>query len=240
MQRFFVEHLPDATAEFELPDAVAHHAARVLRLTNGAEITLFDGNGREAVARIVRIDRRTVAVHCEAARALSRESPLRIVLLQGISAADRMDYTLQKSVELGVSEVWPLACARSVVRLDPARERKRLEHWRKLAVSACEQCGRNQVPAVTEVAGMAEALARADGAGKWLLDPEGTSSLRDQRPPSGPLFLLAGPEGGFTGAEEAQAVEAGFVRLRFGPRVMRTETAAVAVMAAMQALWGDC
>jgi 16S rRNA (uracil1498-N3)-methyltransferase len=154
-----------------------------------------------------------------------------------------MDYTVQKAVELGVAAIHPLATARSVVRLDAERAAKRVAHWTSVAIAACEQCGRNRVPPVAQVATLKSWLAqdgaRHTGALRVLLSPRAATRLRDLPAPGGAVVLLAGPEGGFTQDEEALVLAGGYMPVQLGPRVLRTETAAVAALAAMQALWGD-
>jgi 16S rRNA (uracil1498-N3)-methyltransferase len=164
--------------------------------------------------------------------------------LQGISSGERMDYTVQKAVELGVAEIWPLLAERSVVRLDRERAEKRRLHWQRVAIAACEQSGRSRVPPVHAPLRLADWLAtwRAQRQGNeraLLLSPAGGARLAALGEPQGPVILLAGPEGGFTEAEAAAARHQGFLPVRLGPRILRTETAALAALAAIQALWGD-
>jgi 16S rRNA (uracil1498-N3)-methyltransferase len=222
----------------ELPPAAGHHA-RVLRLREGDELTVFDGSGGEWKALVIG----EAKVRLQQFRKIERESPLAITLVQGVSSGERMDYTVQKAVELGVTAIHPLAASRSVVRLDAERERKRVAHWQAVAIAACEQCGRNRIPAVAAPATLADWLApkqgRDAGALRVLLSPRGAARLRELPRPAGTVELLAGPEGGFTPEEEALARGSGFTPVLLGPRVLRTETAAVAALAAMQALWGD-
>jgi 16S rRNA (uracil1498-N3)-methyltransferase len=230
-------------SECRLPTGQAHHVARVLRLASGDALTLFNGDGAEYDAVVARVAGDAVTVRVGDARGCSRESPLEIVLGQALSSGERMDYTVQKAVELGVAAIQPLAAARSVVRLTGERAEKRVAHWQAVVVSACEQSGRNRVPPVAPVAELAAWLARpaAGGAGalRLLLSPAGATRLRDLPQPAASIMLLAGPEGGFTPEEEAAARHCGFTPVRLGPRVLRTETAAVAALAALQALWGD-
>jgi 16S rRNA (uracil1498-N3)-methyltransferase len=170
---------------------------------------------------------------------IERESPVSVTLALGISSGDRMDFAIQKATELGVNVVQPLATARSVVRLSEGRAEKRIAHWRAVAIAACEQCGRNRVPAINPVCGLLEyVVSRAPGT-KILLSPDGDVSLRDL-PPAQALTILIGAEGGLTDEERMDALRNGFVAMRFGPRVLRTETAPLAVLAAIQATWGDC
>jgi 16S rRNA (uracil1498-N3)-methyltransferase len=225
-----------------LPPAQAHHAARVLRLRAGEAVTLFNGDGSEYAAIIGRITRDRVALEIGARLEIDREAALAVTLAQAISSGERMDFTVQKAVELGVTAIQPLASSRSVVRLAPERAERRIAHWQTVAAHACEQCGRNRVPAVAAVAALPEWLAAAAGAQgvlRVMLSARARSRLRDlSRPPAG-VALLAGPEGGFTPEEERMAEQAGYTPVRLGPRILRTETAALAALAAMHALWGD-
>ncbi len=220
----------------------AHHVIHVLRLQAGAALTLFDGRGGEYAALIKRIDKNgltlTVAQRCE----VSRESPLRMVLAQGISSGERMDYTVQKCVELGITAIQPLLTQRSVVRLTRERADKRVAHWQTVAAAACEQCGRNVVPPVLPVQPLMKWLGDVPNSPtgeRYFLSPYASARLRDRPPPPGVVTLLVGPEGGWNASETAAATGAGFLPLTLGPRVLRTETAAVAALAAMQAVWGD-
>ena len=228
---------------YALPQPQAHHATRVLRLKAGDAVTLFNGGGAEYGAMVTRVAGDAVIVKVGDARDCARESPLEIVLGQALSSGERMDYTVQKAVELGVAAIHPLAAARSVVRLTGERAEKRVAHWQSVVVSACEQSGRNRVPPVAPVAELAAWLARPvageAGALRLLLSPAGATRLRDLPRPAAFIVLLAGPEGGFTPEEEAAARHCSFTPVRLGPRVLRTETAAVAALAALQALWGD-
>ena len=214
--------------------------ARVLRMGAGAPLTLFNGDGHDYDALIVHAGRDTVSVRIAGARTAARESPLDIRLAQGISRGERMDYTVQKAVELGVTGIEPIVTSRSVVRLDAARARQKAEHWQAVVVSACEQCGRNRLPLIGPVTPFSDwlALGRGESLG-ILLDPASDRRLGDLPRPSGGLTLLAGPEGGLTAAERQDALRRGFVAVRLGPRVLRTETAALAALAAIQVLWGD-
>lgn len=238
--RFYVEAALAPGACIALPEAVARHALGALRLKPGAAVVLFNGDGGEYVG-VLEAKGKTVWVDCGERQTPQRESPLEIWLAQGISAGERMDYTIQKAVELGVAGIVPLAMRRSVVKLDGERAEKRRRHWQGIAVSACEQSGRNRVPEVRPLAGFTSWLAevKSEDATRFLLDPEGGSRLAELARPGGRVWLLAGPEGGFDPEEAELARLAGFRPLRLGPRILRTETAALAAMAAMQAVWGD-
>jgi 16S rRNA (uracil1498-N3)-methyltransferase len=228
-------------ANISLPAAAAHHLSRVLRATVGDCVTVFD-RGVEYDATITHIDKHGVTVKLGAGVLVSRESPLPSTLVQAISSGDRMDYTLQKAVELGVQTIRPIYSERSVVRLDQRRTETRLAHWRQVAASACEQCGRNAVPAVLAPLAItdwfAELAAPAAGELRVLMSPRAEQRLAEFPRPAA-VMLLAGPEGGFTGGEVELACERGFAAMRLGPRTLRTETAALAALAAMNTLWGD-
>jgi 16S rRNA (uracil1498-N3)-methyltransferase len=221
-----------------LPDGVARHAVGALRLREGETVTLFNGDGHEYEG--VLLTGGQAAVRLLARHSPDRESPLRVVLAQGISSGERMDLTVQKSVELGVAALQPLSMRRTIVRLAGDKLEKRRAHWQAVVVSACEQCGRNVVPEVRPILDF-DAWRRAlpvTGLG-LMLDPEAEMALGDLPRPGGEVTLLAGPEGGFDPAERTAARAAGFMGVRMGPRILRTETAALAALAAMQALWGD-
>lgn len=222
----------------ELPETVARHATGALRMREGDALTLFNGQGHEYPGTLQREGKRLFAVLGPAATPL-RESPLAMTLVQGISSGDRMDYTLQKAVELGVSEIIPVFMKRSVVRLSDERLARRHAHWQAVVVAACEQCGRNYLPTVAVPCNFEPWLGAPREGLLLLLDPEAPDSLRTLTAPTGPVFLLAGPEGGFDPLERRAAMACGATGVRLGPRVLRTETAAVAALAAMQVLWGD-
>lgn len=239
MPRFFVPSITGPQGEYALPDGAAHHAARVLRLTVGDVVSVFDGAGSERAARITRINKQGVMVQLGELSTPQRETLLHITLIQGVSSGERMDFTLQKAVELGVKYIQPVSCVRSVVRLSGDRAIKRQQHWQQLVTSACEQCGRNVVPTVSPIADLTTVIAQTDAGLRLLLDPLSVLTLRDVSPPSGSIYLLAGPEGGFDPNERELALRAGFQGVRLGPRILRTETAALAAVSAMQTLWGD-
>ncbi len=239
MTRIHVAATLSVGAELDLPDDAARHVAQVLRMRAGEALTLFDGAGGEYAAVIVEAGRRDVRVRIDHFDAIDRESQLDVTLAQCVSKGDRMDYTIQKAVELGVSRIVPLLSERSVVKLDAERWDKKLEHWRGVAVSACEQSGRTRVPEVTVVQKLDAWLASpADGALRLLLAPTESVSLRALES-STKIALLVGPEGGLSDKEIAAARQAGCVGIGLGPRVLRTETAGVATLAALQLLWGD-
>lgn len=243
LPRFFCPLALSAGVSVDLPESAARHAARVLRLRSGDDLTLFDGRGGEYAARIAQVERDRVSVDVLAWDARECESPLALTLVQALQAGEKMDLTVQKAVELGVGRIVPVLARRSVVRLDGARAARRVEHWRGVAASACEQCGRNRVPEVAELQGLEHWLAQPAPAGalRLMLAPGAGHTLATLAPPAAgsPIELLIGSEGGLAPEEMHAAAQAGFVALRLGPRVLRTETAGLAALAAIHARWGD-
>ena len=223
----------------DLPDGAAHHARRVLRLQAGDAVTLFDGSGGEVGGRLARVAD-VVRVDLGEWQAVEREAVLPVTLMQAVPGGDKMDWVVQKAVELGVARIAPLAAARCVVRLAGERAERRVSHWQAVAVAACEQCGRNRVPQVLPLRDLRGALAEgvpAAGETRLLLSATGGTALRDLPLPGGAV-LLVGPEGGLTGDEAAAARACGFVEASLGPRILRTETAGLAALAALIALHG--
>ena len=236
-------YFPDALAlgaRVPLPKDAAHHAARVLRMSEGDAVSLFNGDNHLYRARILRIEKQDIVVLVESRMALSCESALSILLVQGISSGERMDYTLQKAVELGVAAIQPIQAERSVVKLTGERREKRMQHWQNVVTAACEQCGRNKIPEVKPVSGLMDWLGGQGSEGQCiLLAPAAEMRLRELAQPTGAMTLAVGPEGGFSDTEQTALLHYGFTPVRLGPRVLRTETAALAALASMQALWGD-
>jgi len=204
-------------------------------------VEIFDGIGNECHGVIAEIGGKRVVVGEITASNVDRESPLRVLLAQALSSSEKMDWVIQKATELGVTEIQPLNTERSVARLSVERTAKRLEHWRQVAISACEQCGRNRLPEIHTPLDIMAWLQqmRATSDSKFILLPEGAASLHAQAKPQDGVVLLIGAEGGFTGAESDSALRCGFTPIRMGARVLRTETAAVVGLAALQTLWGD-
>ena len=227
-------------AGVDLPEQAAHHAARVLRLGVGDALTLFDGRGGEWQASIVRL-KPTVHVQLETYDATDREPPVRVTLAQCLAAGDKMDWVVQKAVELGVAAIQPLAARRSVVRLSAERQVRRVQHWQQVAIAACEQSRRNRLPTVAPVLDLAQYLARParENELRLMLAPGSDQRLRDLPAPVGEVQLLVGPEGGLEGGEALAAASAGFRAVSLGPRVLRTETAGPAALTAVMTLWGD-
>ncbi|HFC8468431.1 TPA: 16S rRNA (uracil(1498)-N(3))-methyltransferase [Neisseria subflava] len=239
MPRFYVDFALSPDSVVELPDNVVRHL-NVLRVKNTEEIVLFNGNGKSYPALPEVLEKRRASVQILREEATDNESPLNITLVQAVSAAERMDFTLQKSVELGVAEIRPVISERCVVRLSGERAEKRVARWQEIVVSACEQSGRNIVPKVLPLVTYAQALQQLpQETAKLLMSLNRAQKLSDVQPQSGKVVFMVGPEGGWTEKEEQQAFDAGFQSVTLGKRVLRTETASLAAIAAMQTLWGD-
>jgi len=225
-------------AQFTLAPEAANHVGRSLRLKAGDALTVFDGRGGEYEATIQRIDKGRVDVKTGAWHDIEREARLAVGLVQGLPEADKMDGVIQKSVELGVAWIQPVVCDRSVVRLSGERAARREAHWRRVVVAACEQCGRNRVPEMRPTLGFLNWVALESESARWMLWP-GAQALAERPAPSGPLELLVGPEGGLSERERELALARGFEAVGLGPRILRTETAPLAALATIHALWGD-
>ena len=225
----------------ELPAAAAHHASRVLRLRVNDEVLLFDGTGNELHGRICVITGKSVRLNRLHNHAINRESPLHIVLAQALCSSEKMDWIVQKATELGVSAIQPLQTERSITRLSGERAEKRAEHWRRVTIAACEQCGRNTLPIVYPPQDFAHWLVamRPSTATKLMLAPTSRESLNRQVKPTHSVVLLIGPEGGWSAAEIEMSEQANFTPISLGARILRTETAAIAGITALQTLWGD-
>ena len=240
MPRFFCPQ-PLAIGQIvSLPDAVAHHV-QVLRLTQGDLVTLFNGEGGEYTAALTELGRRSASAEVRSHAPREAELPFALTLVQGVPEGSKMDWIVEKAVELGVAAIVPLTARRSVVRLSGERAEKRLAHWQGVVVSASEQCGRNRLATVAPVQEFNRWLAApANGARRILLSPRAEQSLaqwaRDTPPRA--VDLLVGPEGGYSDEEEAAAIAAGAVSLSMGPRVLRTETAGLAALTMLAAAWG--
>lgn len=218
----------------------SHHLARVLRACIGDPVTIFNGLGGEYECEITHIDKRHVTVRVCHFSPRETESPLNLCLAQGISRGEKMDYTIQKAVELGVKSILPLFTERSTVKLDEERREKRLQHWQSIIISAAEQSGRNQLPTIALPHPFSQGLSTLKNDLCFILSPTATQSLRSHTvPPDQRIVLFIGPEGGFSEKEVAQAEQAGCLPLSLGPRILRTETAAVAAITLLQTHFGD-
>ena len=252
LTRVYVDAPVAAGKRVIVEGSAANHIARVLRLRSGDSLTVFDGSGGEFGARIEEFRKETVVVAVEEHRPLDRESPLPLTLVQGISRGERMDWIIQKATELGASRIVPVFTKRSVVRLDEKQAERKLQHWRAIAVAACEQCGRNRIPDLAvpvdffdmlagDPSGRPDSAGRTDSAGstRLLLSPTGDLRIDDLQDVGKGITVLIGPEGGLEDVEQEAAVTAGFKAVRLGPRVLRTETAAIAALTIIQRYFGD-
>jgi 16S rRNA (uracil1498-N3)-methyltransferase len=236
LSRFFIDS-PLSMGEHELPEAQAHYISRVLRMAEGDAVQLFDGSGREYLGALLEVGKKRVSVRLDEAFAGQPDSTLPVHLGQGLSRGERMDWAIQKATELGVTEITPIVSERCEVRLKDERADKRLQHWKQIAISACEQCGRSSVPVIHPPQTLEEWLAGTEAQLKLVLHPVAEPMISHAKPAS--LAFLIGPEGGLTEAEVVQAQGKGFHSARLGPRVLRTETAPVVALAVAQQLWGD-
>ena len=238
MPRFYLPTDLAPNTTFRLPENIVRHI-HVLRLNAGDAITLFNGTGNDFAATLQTIGKRHAECHIHAQRQPENESPLAITLVQAISSGERMDFTLQKSVELGVRAICPIISERCVVRLSGERADKRVQRWQDIVIAACEQSGRSIVPTVQPIVSFSDYLRQMPPELHLMMSLRRATTLRDITPAPQTLRLMIGPEGGWTPAEEQAALAAGVQTITLGKRVLRTETAAMAAMAAMQVLWGD-
>ena len=222
----------------ELDDKASNHLLRVLRLRPGAFVRIFNGKNTEFLAELQSAGKSAELVLTKSVET-ETESPLRIHLGQGISRGEKMDYTLQKAVELGVDSITPLFTEFTEVKLDAERLEKRMQHWQAIIIHACEQCGRSVLPELRLPQKLVNWLPRCDQSLKLMMHPENGNALSSFSCPELQLALLIGPEGGFADVEVSLAQRHGFVAWQFGPRILRTETAALAAIAALQSRWGD-
>jgi 16S rRNA (uracil1498-N3)-methyltransferase len=220
----------------------SHHLVRVLRQTAGADLIGFNGQGQEALMQLTVVDLQGCQVEAEALKTINRESPLNTVVIQALCTGDKMDWVVQKASELGATEVWPIAAERSILKLTGDRAESRLDHWRKIAEAAASQCGRNKLPRVSPISSLRDAVLRFNEEpgekSSWLLDPFAEKTLSNASL-SPRMAVLIGPEAGFSDDEEAFARANGFEGIRAGPRILRTETAAAAVLASLACRCGE-
>lgn len=238
ISRFYTRQQLADRKSVELDEETSHYISRVLRLKVGAPLILFNGDSRDYHAVLNRADKKQINAGILRAEPTSRESKLHIALGQGISRGERMDFVLQKSVELGVNAITPLWTVRSQVQLNGKRLEKRMSRWQGVIRSACEQSGRSVLPELGEACLLSDWCTETNGALQLVLDPEAEINLGELAPTNRTRILI-GPEGGLDAGETELAVSAGFQRVRLGPRVLRTETAALAAISALQTLWGD-
>lgn len=241
VSRLYLDAELQPQARLPLTKEQAHYALTVLRLKNGAQIEAFDGRGNLAFGHLEHTSRRSADFIIDKVIQDSKESPINTVLVQGISRGDRMDYSIQKAVELGVTAIQPIFTERCEVKLPGEKLEKRRQQWQSIVINACEQNGRNTVPTILPIVSFQDWLKTQESNYCLVLDPYAKDGLARLTQPSidTPIHLLIGPEGGLTDSEVSQATQAGATAIRLGPRVLRTETAGPTVLAVLQALWGD-
>ena len=227
-----------ADSEIDLDERCHRHAVQVLRLKPGAALVLFNGDGHDYPAELVHSERRSSRVRILGREVNDSESPLALTLAQGVAKSDHMDYSLQKAVELGVSIIVPVLSERSVLKLDDRRLARKQEHWEGVILSACEQSGRSRIPVIRPIQTLSDWFASFEGPG-LVLDPRAEKRLSDIGAPGERCSVLVGPEGGLSEPELDKAASAGLNAIRFGPRILRTETAASSILTALQLRWGD-
>jgi 16S rRNA (uracil1498-N3)-methyltransferase len=240
LTRVYVDAALEPGALLTLTGGAAGHLARVLRLRPKAALTLFNGRGGEYAARIERLDGSEVTVAVGGHEPIERESPFPLTLAQGVSRGERMDLVVQKATELGVARLVPVLTERSVVRLDEEQSDRKSSHWRAVAIAACEQCGRNRVPEIALPTQLREFLRQPAGDSvRLLLSLSATRRIEDVLRPARGVTVLIGPEGGLADAEQEHALTAGFTAVNLGPRILRTETAAIVSLTLLQREFGD-
>ncbi len=229
----------EAGQSLELSPEAGQHVGLVLRMLPGEQLTLFCGDDREFAATIQTVKKKQVTVFIDSIKEVTRESSLSIHLAQAISKGDRMEFVMQKAIELGVASITPIISDRCVVKLDKERMAKKLQQWQSIVIAACEQSGRNQVPEVKQPISFAHYVQNNQIELKLILHPEGTKTWRDYDLKRTNIALLIGPEGGFTDAEIKMAIVQKFQSLTLGPRILRTETATITALSVLQAAAGD-
>lgn len=238
VSRLYVNAPLNVGGRTELDDDAAHYVRSVLRLKQEQSIVLFNGQGGEYRGRFSEVSRKCVRVEIEQCVERDVESPLTVLLGMGISRGDRMDWAVQKAVELGVTQLTPLMTERCVIKFNDDKKQQRQQHWQHIIQHAAEQSGRTRLPVLGEVTALSNWVEAQQGL-RVFLDPYAEHSLADLPAQDGKVTLLSGPEGGFAGQEREIAKAAGFIPVRMGARILRTETAVIAALAAVQSLWGD-
>ena len=225
--------------EVTLAADTSHRLQKVMRARVGDRLTLFNGTGGEYAAELMSLTKKSATVSIKEFVDCDRESPLFISLIQGISRGNRMDYTIQKSVELGVHEIIPVETKRSMVKLEGTRRDSRHEHWQGVIVHACEQSGRTKIPALRSAIPLADIATMDNIEQSFFLDTQSATPIGPELKPHGRSYIIAGPEGGFSDEERAWIRRLGATPIKLGPRILRTETAALAALGIMQQMWGD-
>ena len=236
--RIYLDNRITTGETLALSNSASNHLVRVLRCKKDSAVTVFNGEGGEFSATLLNENPKAASVIINSFVDINRESPLRIRLIQGVSRSEHMDTTIQKATELGVTEIIPVICERSA-NLNRERSGKKHERWNQIAISACEQSGRNLLPVIHQATMFEKAINEISTDIRLVLDPTATKGINDIEPDITSICILSGPEGGLSEQEMNKASDAGYNRIKFGPRILRTETAGPAVISALQTRWGD-
>jgi 16S rRNA (uracil1498-N3)-methyltransferase len=236
--RIYLDNRITTGETLALSTSASNHLVRVLRCKKDSAVTVFNGEGGEFSATLLNENPKAASIIINSFVDINRESPLRIRLIQGLSRSEHMDTTIQKATELGVTEIIPVICERSA-NINRERANKKHERWNQIAISACEQSGRNQLPEIHQATTFEKAINEVSADTRLVLDPAAAKGINDIKPDITSICIISGPEGGLSEQEVNTASDVGYYRIKFGPRILRTETAAPAVISALQTLWGD-
>ena len=243
MNRFYHSKPININENIVMDDFAAHHALKVMRLKNNDQLILFNGDGSDITGQVINISKRQVKVSIKSKKNIRSESNLRVILLQALTSSEKMDLIIQKTTELGISEIQPIVCERSIVKIKKEKIEKKLSHWRQVTIAACEQCGRAKVPKIHEPENIIKYLERtieSDKDTKIILSPEASKSLDNIAPNiKQDIKVLIGPEGDFTKQELDYSIQKGFSPIKIGPRILRTETAPICILSILQYKYGD-
>ena len=243
MNRFYHSKSININETIIMDDFAAHHALKVMRLKTNDQLILFNGDGSDFTGQVIRISKRQVEVSIKSKKNIKNESNLKVILLQALTSSEKMDLIIQKTTELGISEIQPIICERSIVKIKKEKIEKKLSHWRQVTIAACEQCGRAKVPKIHEPENIIKYLERtieSDKDTKIILSPEASKSLDNIAPNiKQDIKVLIGPEGDFTKQELDLSIQNGFSPIKIGPRILRTETAPISILSILQYKYGD-
>jgi len=243
MNRFYHSGQINIDETIVLDEFAAHHAQKVMRLKNNDQLILFNGDGSDYTGHVIIISKRQVQVSIKSKKSIESESNIRVILLQALTSSEKMDLIIQKTTELGISEIQPIVCERSVVKIKNEKIEKKLLHWRQVSIAACEQCGRAEIPTIykpVNIIKYLEKISESDKTTKIILSPEATKSLNNSTPNiKQDIKVLIGPEGDFTKQELDYSIQKGFSPIKIGPRILRTETAPICILSILQYKYGD-
>ena len=243
MNRFYHSKQINIDETIVMDEFAAHHALKVMRLKNNDQLILFNGDGSDYTGHVTSISKRQVQVLVKSKKNIESESNIRVILLQALTSNEKMDLIIQKTTELGISEIQPIVCERSIVKIKKEKIKKKLSHWRQVAIAACEQCGRAKIPKIHEPENIIKYLERiieSDKDTKIILSPEASKSLDNIAPNiKQDIKVLIGPEGDFTKQELDLSIQNGFSPIKIGPRILRTETAPISILSILQYKYGD-